>query len=604
MKRGALIVVLAIAAMWAARVDVPRLTGPVKGDEATYVSMALSLANDRDLKYRPEDYRRFVQLYGTGPGGIFLKETMRLDWRIRAGWPPITIARTPIPTSVELDYGKPFAYAVAAAPFAAAFGLGGLLLFNVLLIGVCVWCAVRFCQARAGRAAGTAMGVSFVLASVVPAYVAWLTPEIFNFTLVLVAYFLWLYKEVAPADTPAWLRRPGVNWVAALLLGVATFSKVSNGFLILPLVLLAIRRRQWRSAALVSGIFWFATLGLFGVNEMVAGDWNYQGGHRNTFASHFPFDDAATTFESGNPMTTNEANDQSILAPDFLWPMLRYNVWYFVLGRDAGLVPYYFPGVLIAVLWLVRARRSLDWQAFLAVGAGLSILALLILAPESWNGGGGPIGNRYFLSIYPALLFLMPAATGLAWAIAAAVGGWLFVGAILLHPFSASQEPWTNPERWPLRLLPVELTLIEDLPVRLKIERARVEVSKDPEVFLYYMDGRTYYQEPSGGFWVAPGTTDIVIRTERPLTLLTLQLTSRVPNEIKISIGGRSDSVTLRPKETSTLRLHPASGVFARHSYQILLTITTAAGFHPRDVEPSTDTRYLGVFLKPTFEVK
>ena len=43
----------------------------------------------------------------------------------------------------------------------------------------------------------------------VPIYLVFLAPEIFNFTLVTVAYFLWLYKEVAPAkattpQSPTW----------------------------------------------------------------------------------------------------------------------------------------------------------------------------------------------------------------------------------------------------------------------------------------------------------------------------------------------------------------------------------------------------------------
>ena len=42
--------VLLALAFWAARVNVPRLLGPIKGDEATYVAMALSLADDGDLE--------------------------------------------------------------------------------------------------------------------------------------------------------------------------------------------------------------------------------------------------------------------------------------------------------------------------------------------------------------------------------------------------------------------------------------------------------------------------------------------------------------------------------------------------------------------------
>jgi hypothetical protein len=131
MTRAGLVVVMVIAVVWAARVDVPRLTGKIKGDEATYVSMAFSVAKDRDLKYRPEDFKRFVAMYGTGPEGVFLKQTVIVRMRPHLGWPPIQISRSPVSTDLELDYGKPFAYAIAAAPFAAVFGLGGLLLFNL-----------------------------------------------------------------------------------------------------------------------------------------------------------------------------------------------------------------------------------------------------------------------------------------------------------------------------------------------------------------------------------------------------------------------------------------------------------------------------------------
>ena len=56
------------------------------------------------------------------------------------------------------------------------------MLLNILLLGLSVWCAARYCQARVGRLAGAWLGVAFVSASIVPVYTAWLTPEIFNFT--------------------------------------------------------------------------------------------------------------------------------------------------------------------------------------------------------------------------------------------------------------------------------------------------------------------------------------------------------------------------------------------------------------------------------------
>src|SRR4029079_3109260 len=133
------VAVVALSA-WIIHVNAVRLLGPLKGDEATFVSMAFSLANDGDLKYRHEDYERFRKIYGSGPEGTFLKQSYDIDWRTHAGWPPVEIQKVPKSTSEQLDYGKPFAYAVATAPFAAAFGLNGLLLFNVLLLALSVWC--------------------------------------------------------------------------------------------------------------------------------------------------------------------------------------------------------------------------------------------------------------------------------------------------------------------------------------------------------------------------------------------------------------------------------------------------------------------------------
>lgn len=604
MRRAVLFGALVIAAIWAARVDVPRLTGKIKGDEATYVSMALSVAKDHDLKYRPEDFTRFVALYGTGPEGIFLKQTSTLNWRLHAGWPPVEIDKTAVSSDVELDYGKPFAYAMAAASFAAVFGLGGLLLFNLLLLTLSAWCAVTFCRARTGRMAGTLIGLIFIGASVVPVYVAWLTPELFNFTLVFVAYFFWLYKDVAPPSAPRWLKRPATDWAAAVLLGIAMFSKPLYGPLIAPLVLTAAGRGRWRSVLMIASLFMVTALALFGTNELITGEWNYQGGIRSSFVSKFPFDDRGTRFESGNRMATNEANDENLLSPGML-SLLPRNAVYFLIGRDAGLVPYFFPGVLIGALWLARIRRSPMWQVTTAAGCLAATLGLLVLAPALWNGGGGPVGNRYFLGIYPTLLFLLPAGAGLLPALTALLVGVTFMGPILAHPFAASQTVWLNSERWPLRLLPIELTILNNLPVALKYERFRVPVSKDPEVFLYYMDSHTYYAEPNGGFWVAPGTAEIVIRTVGPLSGLKLRLTSRIDNVVDVAIDSRLDRVTLKKDTESTVYLRPEPGVYAYSSHQIVLRITTAAGFHEQQFNPgSTDQRLLGVFVRPTYEVK
>ena len=73
------------------------------------------------------------------------------------------------------------------------------------------------------------------MARVVPVYFVQIMPEVFNFSLACLAYFCWLYKEVAvPERSPrgtAWLFTPRSDLVAAILLGIATFSKPTDALL-------------------------------------------------------------------------------------------------------------------------------------------------------------------------------------------------------------------------------------------------------------------------------------------------------------------------------------------------------------------------------------
>ena len=96
-----------------------------------------------------------------------------------------------------------------------------------------------------------------------------------------------------------------------------------------------------------------------------------------------------------------------------------------------------------------------------------SALVLLLFAPYSWSGGGGPPGNRYFLSVYPAMFFLMPPLGSAAPALLAWLGGALFTAKILVNPFASAKFTWQITERGFARRLPVELTMAPDLPVML-----------------------------------------------------------------------------------------------------------------------------------------
>src|SRR3954451_25260495 len=104
MRAGAVLLVIALAA--ALSVDVVKTGFGLKGDEATYVSMALSLAYDHDLTYERRDLNRFYGLYRSGPNGIFLKKGNQL--RVRSIWRPpfVPLLKTPDRQAVSLYFAK------------------------------------------------------------------------------------------------------------------------------------------------------------------------------------------------------------------------------------------------------------------------------------------------------------------------------------------------------------------------------------------------------------------------------------------------------------------------------------------------------------------
>jgi len=372
---------------FALSVDFPRAAHGFKGDEATYYSLAYSLARDFDFAYTRADLVRVWDEFPTGPEGIFLKRGRRVTLRRADAFPWVRIGK---PYVIDrLFYGKSFVYPLAAAPFVRFLGTNGFLVLHALLLTACFGAAVAWLRARGSSPpAAVAYAFAFLGASVVPVYFVWLTPELFNFALVLLAYFFWTYKEAGTGEkrSAGFARSPRSDYLAAALLGVATFSKPVHVGLIGPLVLLALWRRQWARGAAIFAVFVAVTAALFSVNYLTTGDLNYQGGNRKTFYGYtgFPFANPRETFEStGQSRATDEVPIDIIVSKDTP-TVFAHNVVYFALGRYSGFVPYFFPGVVCIVLWLASPERWKLWRILTFLAVAGSAIAWLVVAPYTW----------------------------------------------------------------------------------------------------------------------------------------------------------------------------------------------------------------------------
>ena len=597
-----LLFILVIALAAALSVDVVKDGYGVKSDEATYVTMALSLAYDHDLSYERRDLERYVGLYRFGPDGIFLKRGKRLQVRFD-GTPPFAhVTRTPDGRTDRFYFGKAMIFSLVAAPFVRLLGLNGFLVLNVLLLfGVCV-CGYAFLAARSRPWPALAFTLAFVGAASVPVYAVFLMPEIFNFALVFYAYFLWLYKEVAPDRGRGALFGDASDVAAAILLGIATYSKPNHALLVGPIVCWWWWRRQYRTGLLLASVFAVTTLGLFGANALSSGEFNYQGGDRKTFVGHFPFDGSKENAwdQKGTEMTTNDADTGNVLEPGEFQARFAHNAEYFLVGRHFGFVPYFFPGLVSLALWLVSRDRWQPWRVLTFLALVASVLGWLVLFPYTWSGGGGPPGNRYVMSQYPLLFFLLPPLTSSAPAIAAWLGGALFTAKILINPFYSAKFPYAIAERGFARRLPVELTMANDLPIMLDAPRAHIWYA---DVLLYFLDQHAYIPEvvdAAGrkGIWVAgDGRADIIVRSEWPIGHLTIAAQSPIPTTFIVSMGSSQSRIPMVPGTPVTFDV-PASGVRALKSYSYLLSAQSTEAFSPHLQDPASDDyRNLGVLM-------
>lgn len=578
--------------------DLPRLSkGEFWGDGATYYLMARSLAEDFDLRYEARDVLRARREFSAGPQGLFLKRAhggFRFDGD--GGFPWL---RRVAPEEQRLYFAKAFAYPLLAAPFVRVFGTRGLVLTNALGLGLALWLGFETLRRR-GSPPGAALALSLMLflGTVTPLYLLWPTPEVFGLAVVTAALV-------------AWSR--GWPLVAAVLFGIATYAKPPNLLLAIPLGLapllpslgreaLADLWPRFRESARRGVVLGLTALALYGLNAAITGEANYQGGERKTFYNRFPLEAHEATFDNtGFWMTTNQvgplvegmddakatAKTGPARAPEEIPASFLYNLGYFWIGRFGGVLGYFLPALWALALFLLAGPRDRDgWLAVASLGA--SWIAYIWVIPDNWYGGGGTVGNRYFLSLLPLVLFLVP--RGREWLVTAsgAIGLLVFLWPILASPMHHSLRPGDHALRAPFRALPAELTMLNDLSVFTELWRKKQPYGfvgdprgrpADPDAYsLYFLDDGTWGREESKGrtgFWLRSGQpAEVVLRAFdlAPVRQVRVFVTGGpMGDEVTARLGGGQGRVVVGPGETAEMMLPAGRGLRYYDTYLYVL---------------------------------
>jgi hypothetical protein len=596
-------VVGAALVLLAGLTDLPRVThGEFWGDGATYTAMAESLAHDLDVRWEAADLQRVRDDYPGGPQGLFLtRASGGLTLELASGFPWVRRVR---PDEKRLYYAKAMAYPLVAAPLVRVFGPRGLLLTNAWVLVLTLWLGYGVLRRR-GFPPWSALAVvgALVLLSVA-VYLFWPTPEVFGLGLVA-------------AGLAAWAA--GRPLLSAALFGLAGYVKYPNLFMAAPLgfapLVASWWEDSWRGAlrglveSLRRGAVMILVVGaFFGLNVAVTGEANYQGGERKTFYDRFPGDERGTTFDSaGFWMTTPQVgplvagSDEGRVSERTgpararveIWESLPWNLGYFWVGRFGGALGYFGAAVIALVLFLALGPRSREgWLAVTAIA--LSALAYLWIIPDNWYGGGGTLGNRYFLNLLPAFFFVVPRPRRWWVAGGGAVLGAVFLSGVLASPVWNSLHPGEHAIRGPFKWLPAELTMLNDLSVFTEPWRKKRPFGftgnatrhADASAYnLYFMDDGTWGKEAWGGeegFWLRGGAeAEVVLRVFdiAPVTAVRVSLLGGpIGDIVSVRLGWSRERVSVGPGQRREIVFHPGRGVRYYDTYLHVLHFHSRRG--------------------------
>jgi hypothetical protein len=592
------------------------------GDGATYYGMAWSLARDLDVRYEGRDLERVRVEYPSGPQGLFLKRTsgaLALD--LAGGFPRVRRVR---PDEKRLYYAKAVAYPAVAAPLVALLGTRGLLLTNALVLSLALSLGYGILRRRGiGPRASLVTVLVLFLATVSPVYLFWPAPELLGLALVTGGLAAWF---------------SGRPVLSAVLFGLAGYVKWPNLLMAAPLgfepLVAGWRDGRWRGVvhglrkSARRGVVMGLSIGaLLATNVALTGELNYQGGERKTFYDRFPFDERGTTFDDAGHWMTTESLGPIVADRDDegasertgpararieIWESLVWNLGYYWVGRFGGALPYFGAALAALLLFLLLGPRSrAGWLALVAVG--LSVLAYIWIIPDNWYGGGGTVGNRYFLNILPAFLFLVPRGRERWIAAAGVVLAAVFLVPVLLSPVSHSRRPGDHATRGPFKLLPAELTMLNDLSVFTETWRKKrpfgfvgnLQRHADPDAYnLYFMDDGTYGKERYGGrtgFWMRSGArAEVVLRAFdlAPVRRVVLRFTGGPLGDIvSVRRGWSSERLSVGPGQSQEVALSVGRGLRYYDTFLHVLHLRSRRG------APLADGRSVGAFVEIRLEM-
>jgi hypothetical protein len=402
-------------------------------------------------------------------------------------------------------------------------------------------------------------------------YVFWIQPEVFNMFSIAACLFFGLPRKDEPG-LPDRRREPLWAAISGAVLVLAVYNKPMFAAVGLVPLWAYVRDRQWKTATV-----WLlgAVLGMAAVVGLAVGLTGHPSPYLGVARQGItlcepgkvpigpaavpapPPPPAAAPIPSAATLVTRASVTMVLAAtvsapvavpnsatgnawtwlfrkPDITLYELVENILYFLVGRHTGML-IYTPFAGLAVLFFLlagRERRTSERWLLLGVLAAVALFFLVSIA-WNWQGGGGFLGNRYFISLIPGFLFLITEIRP-RWLILLGhtVAG-LFLGPLLFTPFGAGvPEPTlqAHVRGLPFRFLPLELSL-KNVPGYERVPLGDFRIVGRKDVFVPLGDQ----------MWVGGANrVELYFIGEHPMEKAVFQVSNLAPaNRIELDLDGQ-----------------------------------------------------------------
>lgn len=605
--RSVLLLLSAVLLMLTLAARKPGTPATLKGDEPAYFLGALSLAYDFDFRADQRDLERAFADYPYAPVQNLI--VMSPD-----GW------RT-------LYYGKPYIFPFFSAPFVRLFGSNGIVFFNMAMLVAMVWMGFSFLTRYNGERVAALFAFGFFVPSNAYVYVWWLHPEVFNMFAAMGCVFFGLPRdareEAEEADENAASDRlfggllalldrcpgtPAGLWISAAMLTAGAYNKPILAVCCLPVLVALLRRRAWRhlaryaAAGLVFSLLWV------GLSVALTGKPSaYLVGERAGFDM---LDPGKRLIEPEPIVPGGKAGERESAGwfwllealPDTSAGEMAESSRYFLIGRHTGLFVYTPFALLALLLFLFTPARRSPWRWSVLLAAGLVGFFFLYFINFNWHGGGGFVGNRYFVMATPLLLFLVGRIRH-EWVVLPfyAIAG-LVLGPLLVAPhglvvFSPTLQAHVRGPAF--QFFPFEHSLREVPGYEGKVEGE-----------VYVTGLRNQVRSVRDVFWLQGGrTVQVWVQSVRPMSEISLLLGSPVEGNagraslggetFELSLGTAPQRVVFRPEAPTLVRRtrFPIHSTTFIDVFLYRLEIYSERGRPPMPERPEEPYFYLGATL-------